>query len=169
LISYSLTSREQFQVEECNEGSGAACGAIFLNKLFESLVREKLGDRAKTIPTPKRINKAIRFFESTIKRSFNPLDPTSCDEEYEIPLSGAKDVSQIGLEDGCLGFTLSIPSPHFHRAEIQDTVYAPIFQQIYELINQQMVDVETKGGGKLKGYIVKLNISDGRPCYLSED
>lgn len=102
MISYLVTSREPFQVEECTEGSGAACGAIFLNKRFESLLRDKLGALAKTILTPKRINEAIRFFENTIKRAFNPLDPMSCDSEYEIPLAGAKDVPRIGLEDGYL-------------------------------------------------------------------
>ena len=86
-------------VEECNEGSGAACGAIFLNKGFENLLRKKLGQHAKTILSTRRLVEAIRYFENSIKRAFNPYDP-SCDDEYDIPLSGAKDVPEIGLEDG---------------------------------------------------------------------
>jgi hypothetical protein len=88
-------------VEECNEGSGAACGAIFLTKGFENLLKKKCGDLAKTILTPKRVNEAIRFFESSIKQAFNPFDIAS-DDEYEIPLFGAPDVAHIGLDDNYL-------------------------------------------------------------------
>lgn len=94
-------SRDPFSVEECNEGSGAACGAIFLNKGFEDLLRRKLGDQANTILTARRLNEAIRYFENSIKRAFNPFDD-ACDDEYDIPLSGAKDMPSIDLEDGYL-------------------------------------------------------------------
>jgi hypothetical protein len=88
-------------VEECNQGSGAACGALFLNKGFEDLLRRKLGDLTESVLKPKRLEEALRYFENSIKRAFNPFD-ASCDEEYEIPLSGARDVPRIGLEDGYL-------------------------------------------------------------------
>ena len=94
-------SRDPFSVEECNEGSGAACGAIFLNKGFENLLRTKLGDQANTILTARRLNEAIRYFENSIKRAFNPFDD-ACDDEYDIPLSGARDMPGIDLEDGYL-------------------------------------------------------------------
>jgi hypothetical protein len=94
-------SRDPFSVEECNEGSGAACGAIFLNKGFEDLLRKKLGNQANAILTVRRLSEAIRYFENSIKRAFNPFDD-ACDDEYDIPLSGARDMPSIDLEDGYL-------------------------------------------------------------------
>ena len=97
-----VISRDPFQVEECNEGSGAACGAIFLDKGFGDLLCRKLGALAASTLTARRLNEAIKYFENSIKRAFNPFDEASCEAEYDIPLSGLKDIPSIGLEDGYL-------------------------------------------------------------------
>jgi hypothetical protein len=94
-------SHDPFQVEECNQGTGAACGAIFLNLNFENLLRKKLGHHSKRLLTDKRLLSAINFFEGSIKRNFNPYDP-NCEKEFEVPLTGSESIPEIGLEDGYL-------------------------------------------------------------------
>jgi hypothetical protein len=104
LISYEVVCREPFVVEECNVGSGAACGAIFLNKGFEELLRKKLGGRAPSILTSKRLAQAMRFFESSIKAAFNPYDDYS-GNNFDVPIGTVVDIPEIGLEDGYLTLT----------------------------------------------------------------
>jgi hypothetical protein len=101
LISYEVVGLEPFSIEECNVGSGAACGAVFLNKGFEDLLREKLGGKAESILTSKRLVEAVRFFESSIKVAFNPYDEYT-EDEFEVPMGSIGDVLEIGLEDGYL-------------------------------------------------------------------
>jgi hypothetical protein len=112
LISYVVISREPFSVEECNVGSGAACGAIYLHQGFEKLLRDKVGAQAKTILTERRVNEALRYFENAIKRAFNPYEE-ACETEFEIPMAGAPDVPALGLEEGYLKLSRSVPVPHF--------------------------------------------------------
>lgn len=82
-------------------GSGAACGAIFLHKGFEALLRAKLGRWADSILTDRNLGEAMRYFESAVKRTFNPHDE-ACETEFEVPMGGAEDVPSIGLEEGYL-------------------------------------------------------------------
>jgi hypothetical protein len=43
----------------------------------------------------------VRYFDSSIKRQFNPYDP-ACDTEFEVSIAGVSDIPRIGLEDGYL-------------------------------------------------------------------
>jgi hypothetical protein len=104
LISYEVISRDDFSIQECNVGSGAPCGAVYLTKGFETLLRRKLGDEANTILNANRLKAAMRYFESDIKFSFNPCDD-ACDDEYNVPIPGAPDNPSIKLEDGFLALT----------------------------------------------------------------
>jgi hypothetical protein len=101
LISYFVASRDPFEIEECNVGTGAACGAVFLNRGFEAMLRKKLGSKATTILTERRLGDAMRYFESSIKRNFNPYDADG-DDEYELPMGG---LDQIGINDDYLKLT----------------------------------------------------------------
>jgi hypothetical protein len=85
-------------------GSGAACGAIFLHKGFETLLRQKLGSLANSVLTQKRLGAAMRYFETSVKRTFNPYDP-NCETEFEVPMGGVADNSSIGLQEGYLTLT----------------------------------------------------------------
>ena len=72
---------------------------MYLTKGFEALLRKKMGPQVDAILTPRRLKAALTYFESSIKCSFNPYDE-ACDLEYEIPLSGAIDIPEIGLDEG---------------------------------------------------------------------
>jgi hypothetical protein len=112
LISYEVVSLQPFCIEECNVGSGAACGAVFLNKGFEELLRKKFGGRGESILTPKRLADAVRFFEGSIKVAFNPYDDWS-ENEYDVPLGVMDDIPEIGLDDGYLKLTKFVGSLAF--------------------------------------------------------
>jgi hypothetical protein len=89
---------------ECTEGSGAQCGAQYLTKGFENLLRRKLGARANEILTSKKLLSARKQFDNTIKTSFNPFD-SNCDQEFEISIHQAPELPELGLEDGYLKLT----------------------------------------------------------------
>jgi len=101
LISYEVISPDDFSIQECNVGSGAPCGAVYLTKGFETLLRRKLGDDANSILTPNRLKAAMRYFESEIKFTFNPC-VDGCEDEFNVPLNGATDNPNLKLEDGFL-------------------------------------------------------------------
>jgi hypothetical protein len=83
---------------------GAACGSIYLDKGFEELLRGRLGAKADQILTPRILSGAQRHFDSLIKCQYNPYDEYS-EEEYEVPLPGAPDQTEISLEGGYLKLT----------------------------------------------------------------
>jgi hypothetical protein len=64
-------------------------------------VKEKLGRHAPLLWTPRRALEAAKYFENGIKRYFNPYDK-ECEMDYEIPLVGAADAPDVGLEAGYL-------------------------------------------------------------------
>jgi hypothetical protein len=106
-------------VEECSPASGDTCGALFLDKGFESLLRRKLGTHANTILKDRRIDGLLRYFNNTIKRTFNPLGPR-CDQEYEIEIGGVEDIPEINFEDGYLTLTRSA---QFYVAYFEGTIF----------------------------------------------
>lgn len=139
--SYKVISLYPFSIEGSTVESGAACGDIFLNKGFESLLHRKLGAQANSILTRKRLKYAIRYFDRSIKYSF-PYDEY-CDTEYDVPLPGAPDVLAIGLEDGYLKLSKFRNScTSFNARDDIQSVFRPIFDKIYDLINQKMLAVE---------------------------
>ena len=86
-------------MEECTVGTGAACGAIYLDQGFERLLRRRFEGAGAGHLTDKRLADLLRQFDGTIKRQFNPLDP-SAERDFEISVSGLVDMPNIGLRDG---------------------------------------------------------------------
>jgi hypothetical protein len=74
---------------------------VYLDEGFEKLLKEKIGRHVSSIWTSRRAAEAARYFDSGLKRNFNPYD-SDCEANYEIPLTGAPDVDEIGLEAGYL-------------------------------------------------------------------
>jgi hypothetical protein len=74
---------------------------VYLDEGFEALLKMKMGRHVATIWTPKRAFEAEKYFDARLKRNFNPYD-SDCEASYEIPLVGAPDVPEIGLEAGYL-------------------------------------------------------------------
>lgn len=99
MISYELVSTEPFRLKECSTGTGAACGAIFLTDNFEKLLHQRLGARSQEVLTPKRLDYAVKSFEGYLKCNFDFFSE-DCEKEFDIPLPGAPDIPEIGLNDG---------------------------------------------------------------------
>jgi hypothetical protein len=139
-------------VVESNIGTGGACGSIFLDDGFERLLRQKLGRTAETILTERTLMGTMLHFENTIKRNFNPYNP-SCDDEYEVPICGAPDQEDIGLLSGYLTLSrqtiLMLGLLTQFRREIE-SVFTAIFVKIFDLVNNQIRGVENKFHKKLK-------------------
>src|SRR5271167_4578542 len=106
LISYKVLTLEPFSIEECTAPTGAACGSIYLDQCFESLIRSRLGRDADSILNPRVSAKIIGQFE-TIKRKFNPYERGV--DRYDIPLRGAPEMPHIGLEEGYLKLSKYVP------------------------------------------------------------
>jgi len=89
-------------VEECSVGTGAACGSIYLDQGFESLIRKRFAEHGQeSCLTGKRLAEIVRHFDTSIKRQYNPYDESG-DSEFEISVGVAQDIPEIGLEDGYL-------------------------------------------------------------------
>jgi hypothetical protein len=104
-----VVSKTPFAVEECTIGTGAACGSIYLDQGFENLLKGRFGKAWEKVLTPKRLIEAVRYFDSSIKCEFNPLDPSAADAEFEVPMHGVDDIPWIGCEDGYLRLTKFYP------------------------------------------------------------
>jgi hypothetical protein len=92
-------------VRECTKGTGAACGAIFLNENFIDLIVKKLTPRHARILTPRMLKEAVNNFESNIKFTYNPYGPSKEEGSFEIPLPGAPDIPLVNLQDGYLSLS----------------------------------------------------------------
>jgi hypothetical protein len=95
-----VVNERPFAVEECSVGTGAACGAIYLNQQFEASLQKRFEGKGENILSEKKLKELLTQFESTIKREYNPLDPTS-EQEFEV-IFGSPDMPDVGVEDGYL-------------------------------------------------------------------
>jgi len=101
LISYKVVRKSPFVIEEVGVGIGAACGAVYLDQEFEKLLKLRFGEAAEKVLTAKRITDLKHYFETAIKRQFNPLN-SSADTDFEIPIAGVRDMLSLGFKDGYL-------------------------------------------------------------------
>lgn len=144
-------SRYPFDIQECTEGTGAACGSTYLVDGFENLLRKKLGRHAPKILTEKELTSARRYFESSIKCQFNPYD-TYGDQEWEIPFPAArKDYPECGLKDGYLKLKRYNGDflPRNNRNELE-SVFLPIWRRIHSMIEDQLDRVGSQGYSQVK-------------------
>jgi hypothetical protein len=96
LISYKMTQVKPMQLVECVEGSGKLCGAVFLDRDFEALMKQWLGD-AWNVP-----DSVIKTFMNTqwengIKRGFDGKDRNwKLTLPYECTMRGAPSRVDLG-------------------------------------------------------------------------
>lgn len=97
-------SIDPFEIEESTAGTGAACGAIFLDQRFEQLLRTRIGKNVAEVLKPARLEEAMKTFNATIKCNFDPF-AEDCDDTFDIRLPGARDIPEIQLNDEYLSLT----------------------------------------------------------------
>jgi len=67
LIAYKAVSQKPFKVEECTVGTGTACGSIYLDQGFETLLRNKFGEAGNRDLDDKRLAELVQHFNNHIK------------------------------------------------------------------------------------------------------
>lgn len=143
-----MISQTPFRIEECTVGTGAACGAIYLDQGFETWLRNKFGE-VRIHLDERRVTELCRHFDNSIKLQFNPFDPLA-ETEFEIPISGIQDLPSIGLQDGYLIVTRSsYDYRSYNRADLQP-VFDNIFNQILRLVKDQIDTVRFQYGERIK-------------------
>jgi hypothetical protein len=75
---------------------------VYLDQGFETLLRKKFEAVGIQHLDEKRVASLVRQFDSSIKCQFNPLDPMGGETDFELAVSGIRDMPQIGLRDGYL-------------------------------------------------------------------
>lgn len=136
-------------MEECTVGTGAACGAIYLDQGFETLLRNKFGEVGIQSLDNKRLAELVRHFDNQIKRQFNPFD-SMAETEFEIPVSGIQDMPSIGLRDGYLMLTRLVYSFEADDRTDLQPVFDNIFNQVLRLVRDQIDTVRFQYSEKIK-------------------
>jgi hypothetical protein len=160
LIAYELLSREPFKVNECNIGSGGTCGAVFLHRGFEKLLRDKLGSHADSILTKERLSDTLDWFEKYVKRVFNPYDPSDDVTEYGVPMNYATTIREIELVGGYLMLSRYLHFKTLTLIEIRDDIdgiFKKVFRQIESLVRSQIEAVEKQTGSVKVTLAVKFD------------
>jgi hypothetical protein len=138
-------------------GSGAACGSIYLTKGFEKFLRQRLGATSNVLDDPMVAKGANDMFESFIKCSFDPDEDEDEDEEYNIPLNSVADIPSINLMRGYLKLSTFTRSRLINDRSHIDSIFKPVFQQIYELVKGQLDGVAATGSPAKVGPLFQIN------------
>lgn len=89
-------------MRESSTTISAPYGLVRLNKIFEELLRRKLGRNTPSLLTEWRIAEALRYFEYYISYRFNPLSK-DCGELFEIPVLGTPNIPQFNWNTDICG------------------------------------------------------------------
>ncbi|PWW76339.1 actin-like ATPase domain-containing protein [Tuber magnatum] len=129
VISYTITKKSpKLEVVECVAGTGAVCGSTVLNKRFEELVRDRIGDKFDKMKYEGRLY-MVKEFNDSLKRNFNDSE----DEDiFTCPIPGVADDSAARIEDGM--FVID-------RDEMRE-IFDPVVKEIVQLVQQQVKEVE---------------------------
>lgn len=91
LISYRIAAlTPKLQLDECVVGTGALCGAVYLDRRFEDFVQKRIGKDVYANMSLRALQQMWGYWETFVKREFRGLD-----NEFNTPPS-----SSTSLEDG---------------------------------------------------------------------
>lgn len=140
LVAYEIRSTSPLRLKESAPGTGALCGAAFLNMRFQNLVRTRMGPDLfdhMCMRKPKSWAIAFKYFEDYIKRTFDPSASSDVfdDNKFSVPLPGAADNLEAGIDCGFL--TLS-------TADVGE-IFRPLVDHVIELVERQRQIVSTCG------------------------
>ncbi|KAF3051884.1 hypothetical protein E8E11_011099 [Didymella keratinophila] len=71
LISYKVTQTDPMKLEECVEGLGKLCGAVFLDQEYEACIKQRIGRGAWEVSRPAITQFLNNSWENGIKRNFD--------------------------------------------------------------------------------------------------
>ncbi|KAI0539552.1 Hsp70 family protein-like protein [Xylaria digitata] len=133
LISYEIVSLNPFEVKALTVPSGGAHGSLMLNRSFEELIKQTVGEDAFLgLKKTEGYRNALREFDVAHKLSFRgPRDP---DRYVSFPMANLKDNKAKGLMKNSL--TLS--------GQTMFRIFDPIIRDIDKLVLEQVRDVQIK-------------------------
>ena len=155
-IRYEILSLSPLQLEESAPGSGALCGAAFLNLRFTELIKSRLGiDAFEKLPT-RTWTGALMYFEDYAKKMFNPMDSQDeyDDNTFEVPMTGISDTVAAGIEGSYLTIT---------AAEMCG-IFRPLLNSVINLIERQR-NMLAASGKTAKGVILVGGFSESDYLY----
>jgi len=128
LISYTVESISPIQLSEATTGSGKACGSIFLNRIFEQRLREKLRPRSGW--QEEGVVAAIQSFDRSVKRNFSK----DLQGPFLFRLPGLQPLPrEVGHFRGQIQFS---------RDEMIDYIFEPVVVEIIALVQDQINRVQ---------------------------
>ncbi|KAI9043281.1 Hsp70 family protein [Aspergillus affinis] len=187
LISYQIKTLEPLELVEVTEGTGRACGSMFLDDRFEDLLRGRMGadkydslsnvskdavrsywqERVKPYYTGRQEKSEVPIASSISYSDSKDSDTISEDEYAEtdkfIPIAGAKDDPTIPIVEGC--FPLS-------PGDLEN-IFEPIIRDVEELVAGQIADITRLGrstkaivlvGGFGSSHYLFRRLQEGNPA-----
>ncbi|KAF9580783.1 hypothetical protein BGW38_002429 [Lunasporangiospora selenospora] len=134
LIVYEIEETSSGKrLSEVTKGHGASCGSTFVDQNFEKLLVKKFATQGITLP-PKVLAKVMEKFIDDIK----PLFDGETEHHLDLPSNACfEDIpneAAIGVDDG----TLILDTD-----ELREKVFDPVVVQVFELIDQQLVNAKS--------------------------
>ncbi|RPB00669.1 hypothetical protein L873DRAFT_1827566 [Choiromyces venosus 120613-1] len=153
LISYRISSLIPLQLNEVAIGTGALCGAVYLDRRFEDFISKRIGrDKFDAMDHRARFQ-MNQFWETYVKREFVDDEGVQRDEEEEeenenklfwVPVMGVPDDEDKGIRGGFLKLS---------RREVKE-IFEPIVAQVLELISKQVIEVLKSGKGPIAAILL---------------
>ncbi|KAI5791964.1 hypothetical protein EDC01DRAFT_788326 [Geopyxis carbonaria] len=133
LITYRIASLLPLQLNEVAVGTGALCGAVYLDRRFEDFVAARLGA---TVLAPRARLQMMQYWETYMKREFTDSSPDgeAADDgatDFWVPVMGVADSDALGIRGGFLRVT---------RAEVKG-IFDPVITQVLSLLAAQVQSV----------------------------
>ncbi|KAF2968060.1 hypothetical protein GQX73_g5510 [Xylaria multiplex] len=160
LISYEIMSLYPFRVRALTVPSGGAHGSLMLNRSFEELIKQTVGEDAFLgLKKTEGYRSAMREFDLVHKPSFR--GPRDADRYVSFPMANLRDNEAMGLVRNSM--TLS--------GQTMFRIFDPIIRDIDKLVLEQVRDVQIKQLESRNGSGVKaifLVGGFGASAYLKE-
>jgi hypothetical protein len=101
LITYTISSLHPLQLHEVAVGTGALCGAVYLDRRFEDFVADKIGREALDGMDHRAKFQMGQYWETYMKREFSASD-TQEEEDFWVPVMGVPDTEDGRMRGGFL-------------------------------------------------------------------
>ncbi|KAG0136910.1 hypothetical protein HOY82DRAFT_549029 [Tuber indicum] len=153
LISYRISSLVPLQLNEVAIGTGALCGAVYLDRRFEDFVSKRIGKDTFNAMDHRARFQMNQFWETYVKREFVDDEGVQRDEAEEeenesklfwVPVMGVPDDEYKGIRGGFLKLS---------RREVKE-IFEPIVAQVLELISKQVIEVLKSGKGPIAAILL---------------
>ncbi|RMZ77310.1 hypothetical protein DV737_g4450, partial [Chaetothyriales sp. CBS 132003] len=130
LISYLVDSVSPLKLQEATPGSGKACGSIFLDRIFERRLRDKLHLRSGW--DEEGVVAAIQKFERTVKRNFQK----DVNGPFVFRIPG---LQPLPNERSNLRSQIQ-----FSKEEMMNNIFEPVVVEVIALVQDQVRRVQLK-------------------------